>query len=376
VERSSEIRRLRIGVIGCGLVAQVMHFPYLAELHERFEVVSLCDISPRALAFAGSLFPEARRHAGWEDVLADEPDAVMVLTPGSHAPIAVAAAQAGQHVFVEKPMCITLEEGREMQDAAAAAGVVLMVGYMKRYDPAYEELARVIGLEGVGFARITTLESPLEPYVAHYPLASSSDVEPALVEELAADDARRVAAALPDADDLTRRVYRAVLLDSMVHELNGVRGLLGEPTELHFARIRDGAAGVTASLSFGDVDCVFVWLDLPGIARYEQDWAFYGPEARATLRFPSPFLRSEPTQLVLEAGELGTASSWRTVQTVSYEEAFKRELVEFHEAVTEGRPPLTNGEDGLRDVLLCQAIARAHMSGLPLVAPTIETATA
>jgi predicted dehydrogenase len=375
VERSSEIRRLRVGVVGCGLVAQVMHLPYLGELPERFEVVSLCDISPRALAYAGSLFPEARRHARWQDVLADEPEAVMVLTPGSHAPIAIAAAQAGQHVFVEKPMCITAEEGHEMLDAAAAAGVVLMVGYMKRYDPAYEELARLIDLDGVGFARITTLESPLEPYVAHYPLADSSDVDPALLDQLAADDAKRVAAALPDADDLTRRVYRAVLLDSMVHELNGVRGLLGEPTELHFARIRAGAAGVTASLSFGDVDCAFIWLDLPGIARYEQDWAFYGSQARATLRFPSPFLRSEPTRLVLEGGELGTASSWRTVKTVSYDEAFKRELVEFHDAVSEGRPPRTDGEDGLRDVLLCQAIARAHTNRLPLVAPTTEVAS-
>jgi predicted dehydrogenase len=167
-----------------------------------------------------------------------------------------------------------------------------------------------------------------------------------------------------------------VLLDCMIHELNGVRGLLGEPTELRFARVRPGADGVAADLSFGGTDCTFLWADLPGIARYEQDWAFLAPGARATLRFPSPFLRSEPTQLVLEGGEPGTASSWRTVRTVSYEEAFKLELLELHAAVTEGRPPRTDGEDGLRDVLLCQAIARAHAHGRAIAGPTAEAAVA
>src|SRR5947207_1947131 len=193
-----------------------MHLPHLRELGDRFEVTALCDISPTTLAHAGSLFPEAACHAAWEDVLADSLDAVLVLTPGSHAPIAIAAAERGRHVFVEKPMCLNPEEGREMIDAAAAGGVVLMVGYMKRYDPAYEELARTLDAGKVRFARITTLESPLEPYVAHLQLTlGARDVDPQLLAELAADDAERVALALPDEDELSRRVYRAVLLDSM-----------------------------------------------------------------------------------------------------------------------------------------------------------------
>ena len=52
------MRRLRTGVLGCGLIAQVMHLPYLRELAERFEVTALCDLSPNARAAAGSLFPD------------------------------------------------------------------------------------------------------------------------------------------------------------------------------------------------------------------------------------------------------------------------------------------------------------------------------
>lgn len=369
------MNRLRTGVIGCGLVAQVMHLPYLRDLSDRYDVRALCDISPRALGHAGAMFPEARRHADAEDLLAEELDAVFVLTPGSHAPAAIAAAEADRHVFVEKPMCIDPDEGRRMVDAAAASNVVLMVGYMKRYDPAYEQLHATLDRDRLTYARITTLESPLEPYVAHLPLSHGEpDVDAELLASLAAGDALRVEAALPGADELARRVYRGILLDSMIHELNAVRDLLGEPGVLHFARFSPDARSVTTALSFGDVECAAVWIDLPGIARYQQDWAFYGPDARASLRFPSPFLRNEPTQLVIEGGEPGTAHAWETVQTVSYDEAFKRELVEFHAAVSEGRPARTDGMDGLRDVVLCQSIARAHASGGSLPNPTVEVA--
>ncbi len=87
------------------------------------------------------------------------------------APIAEAAARAGRHVFVEKPMCFSAAEGQAMVAAAEAAGVVLMVGYPKRYDPAFarmrEETAR---LDDARLLRVTTFESPFRPYVGHYPL--------------------------------------------------------------------------------------------------------------------------------------------------------------------------------------------------------------
>ncbi|MBD0318063.1 MAG: hypothetical protein ICV71_06010, partial [Thermoleophilia bacterium] len=117
-------------------------------------------------------------------------------------------------------------------------------------------------------------------------------------------------------------------------------------------------------------EAVFMWVDLPGIARYQGELAFFAPDERATLRFPSPFLRSHPTELVLEGGEPWTPHAWETTETVSYEEAFKRELVELHECVTEGRAPRTAGEDGLRDVALAQALIRCAQDRAPVPSPT------
>jgi predicted dehydrogenase len=362
---------LRVGVVGCGLIAQVMHLRHLRELADRFEVVALCDVAPEPLEFAGRMFPAARRHAAWSDLLAEPLDAVLVLTPGSHAPVAIAAAELGLHVFVEKPMCFSVPEGEAMIAAADGSGVALMVGYMKRYDPAYQQVAATLERESLSFARITTLESPIEPYALHHPLSARGTVEPALLAELVADDERRLAVAVDDAaGPAVRRAYRTILLDSMIHELNGVRGLLGEPDVLHFARIWGDPPGVTVSASFGGVEVVFMWIDLPGAPRYLQDWSFYGPLQRTGLIFPSPLLHGMPTELVVEGGDAAGIASWRTEHTVSYDEAFKRELVEFHAAISEGRGPATDGEDGLRDVALAQAIVRCHVEGAAVAEPS------
>lgn len=362
--------RVRVGIVGCGLVAQVMHLPHLRELGDRFEVVALCDLSKETLAFAGRMFPQASRTTDWRALLMERPDAVLVLTPGSHAPIAVAAAEAGIHAFVEKPLCLSVAEGLAAVEAAERAGVRLMVGYMKRFDPAFERLAAELPRRGLRLARITTLESPLEPYLAHHSLVRPTDVDPVVLAELAEDDDGRVTAVTGSDDPILRRAYRSILLDSMVHELNAVRALLGEPDELRFADVWGDPSGVVATLAFGEAECVFLWVDLPGIARYEQEWSFFAPDRRATLRFPSPFLRNAPSVLELEGGEAGTPEAWRTEHVVAYEEAFKRELVEFHDCIVAEREPRTGGRDALRDVALCESIARACLERRPVFTPS------
>jgi predicted dehydrogenase len=368
--RAVAMQRLRVGLIGCGLIAQVKHLPHLRELTEEFEIAALCDISPGTLAGVADVYGVERRHTRWEDLLADPLDAVMVLTPGSHAPVAIAAAHAGLHVFVEKPMSLSITEGLEMLAAANKAGVRLMVGYMKRYDPAYERLAEILPqLQPLPLVRFTTFEAPFQPYVAHLPLIRFDDVPAETVEELAEEDHRRTEAALgAEVDPVVRTVYRHTLLDSMIHELNALRGLLGEPDRLEFASLRK--QGVSAVLRFGDTECVAMWVDLPSLPRYEQDWTFLAPSARATLTFPSPFLRDAPTMLVLEEGGVEPAGTRRVEELVSYDEAFRKELLEFHASIVGGRAPRTDGDDALRDIALCRSIVGSHRTGAAIDAPT------
>jgi predicted dehydrogenase len=154
-----------------------------------------------------------------------------------------------------------------------------------------------------------------------------------------------------------------VLLDSLVHELNAMRGVVGEPETLLFADLREN--GVTAVFKYGSAQCVLTWVDLPVIARYQMEFAFYSPERRVTLSFPSPFLRSMPTMLITEEGDADSPHSSRTEEVTSYRESFKEELIHFHDCVTSGRQPITSGKDSLHDIALCEALVAVHRSRAP-----------
>ncbi len=357
---------LRIGVIGCGLIAQVMHLPYLHELSDRYSLDAICDLSPTVLAAVGERFAVPRRVTRWEDLLESPLDAVLIATPGSHAEPAIAAARAGLHVFVEKPMCFSPAGGRAMIAAARDAGVTLMVGNMKRFDPAVERLsAELVATTGLRLVQVTTLEAPFRPYVLHLPLAVPADDVDAdgLATAVGAANAA-LAEALPNSDLETRSVYHAVLLDTLIHELNLLRGLLGTPTGIRHARVTREAA--TIELEFGDISVVLTWVDLPGITRYRQELEFYAADRRLRLRFASPFLRNAPTELVIEGGAVGGPGSWATHEVVDYEEAFKLELIEFADSIAERRAPRTTAEDGLADVELCVEIIEAMQAGGPV----------
>ena len=194
-----------------------------------------------------------------------------------------------------------------------------------------------------------------------------------MIARFAADNRDRITAAIGETDELCRRAYHLVLLDSMVHEFNTIRGIMGEPDRLEFADIQEQS--VTAVLRFGPAQCVITWVDLPGIARYQMEFAFYAPDQRLTLSFPSPFVRNLPTLLSIEGGEPVSGRAWRSEETTSFTESFKNELIHFHECATTGRAPTTSGEDALRDIALCGAIIEAHRTRVPRDSPTFWNAS-
>jgi predicted dehydrogenase len=361
--------RLRVGVVGCGLIAQVMHLHYLRELSDRYEIAAVCDLSPELREAVARDYGVPAAYASWQELINHPLDAVFVLTSGSHAPAAIAAAKAGRHVLVEKPMCFTVAEGQEMIDAARASGVTLMVAYNKRYDPAYRRLVeQARSLEDLRLVRITTLESPIEPYVRHYNVLRGGPLPADVAASLAADNQARITEAIGEADPLSRWAYHLVLLDSLVHELNAMRGVLGEPDELQYSDIRE--TGLTAVFKYGGTQVVLMWVDLPGIARYQMEFAFYTPNRRLSLSFPSPFLRSAPTLLVDETGTPKYAQTERSEEIVSYHESFKEELIHFHECATTGRQPVTSGADTLHDIALCESVVSVHRTRTPRLHPS------
>lgn len=346
-----------------------MHLHFLRELSDRFEIAAICDLSVNAGTACAREYGVDAVFTDWREMLRAPLDAVLVLTSGSHAPIAVEAARAGLHVFVEKPMCFSVAEGLEMVSAADDAGVTLMVGYPKRYDPAFARFKEEVALlNEPKLLRVTTTESPFVPYVSHYPMARAHDVSPEVLAPLIADSDRRLVAAIGTDDPFLVGQYANVLLDTLVHEINTVRGVLGEPDALDFVDMRVGSLNV--HLSFGDVSAAIHWVDTPAMTRYSMEFAMMASSGRVTLSFPSPYLRNAATALSVEGGEAGEVSSWKRDEVTSYESGFKEELVAFFNAVTVGSPLTTSGADAVHDIAMCESIIRCVRSGAPVSHPT------
>ena len=129
---------VRVGVVGGGLVAQAEHLPYLSALRDRSRwPLSPSRARPSARRWGALRDPgpvrrqrDAGRRGGARRGRRRSP-------AGTHAEVILAALDAGLHVFVEKPMCITLADADAIVAARDRAGVV-QVGTMKRFDPAYE----------------------------------------------------------------------------------------------------------------------------------------------------------------------------------------------------------------------------------------------
>ena len=137
--------KLRIGIIGCGGIANNKHMPALKKIKE-VEMVAFCDIiEERAVKAAADFGSEgAKTYIDYKELLADESiDVVHVCTPNrDHSYITVDALEAGKHVMCEKPMAINTAEAQKMLDAAKRTGKKLTIGYQSRFRPDSQYLKR------------------------------------------------------------------------------------------------------------------------------------------------------------------------------------------------------------------------------------------
>jgi predicted dehydrogenase len=365
------MERLRAGVIGVGAIAQMMHLPYLRELDDRFQIAALCDVDAVALAEVGRQYGVDRLFASAEELLAEPLDVVFILTSGDHAPVTIAALERGLHVFAEKPLAYTLRETDEVISAAERAQRTLMVGMMKQYDPGYQRGAELVrNLRDLRYIEATTLQPDNWLYMFHYDIARGGGWPPTIEERYGEEMFRGVQQAIlgsggldllkegtgvDDPDVLTAYVF---LITSSIHDVTVLRGIMGQPEGVLSANLWAGGTSFTTTLAYpNDVRANYTWTLIPYVKHYEETFSFYASDGRVMIRFPSPYLRNAPTYVDVEKTEGEELQVTRL--TVSYEEAFKRELIELDDCIRTGRTPHTDALGFRQDIELLTAIARS-----------------
>lgn len=347
---------IRVGLIGCGEIAQIMHLPFLSQLPQ-FEIAALCDLSPTVLEAMGDRYGVAARHTDYRELLSTpDLDIVAILTM-DHYPAVRAAIAAGKHVFVEKPLAFSREEAQELVDAADRAGVLLMVGYMKCYDPGFEyAAARIAAMRDVRQVHVQDLTGVFDAHHAIHSVVRATDLPPDAVAQQSTRILSSIEATLgPDA------AHHAVLLRKLLmlcsHDFAVLRAAVGAPDQVLFSDLTPDW-GITAVLDHGQGQrSVFEGGSWPKYPWFHEQLRAYGRDEILTLSFAPPFTYHVPSTVRIELSDEGRHVKHDVV--VSHEPAFKREWLHFASCIEHNRAPRTDGRGAVQDIELAVEIVRS-----------------
>jgi len=348
---------VRVGVVGGGLVAQAEHLPYLSALRDRFTLAALAEPSATVREALGARYGIAGLHPDHRSLLdAGGVDALVVCSPaGTHAEVVLDALAAGLHVFVEKPMCITLEDADAIVAARDRSGKVVQVGTMKRYDPAVEAMLDALpgSAAELRYVSVVVCDPEFEPYFEPGEIVRGADVPPELVEATRRQEAEQVERAVGSGAEDVVRAFSESFLGSLLHDLNVVHGALerlGEPLPAEVVGgdwWNEGRAVHGALRLSNGARVDGAWIQLLDTFEYREEIRLMFADEVHTLEFPSPWLKQHPT-VYRRSRRDGRTDDVRIVN--AYDEAFSRELRHFHSCIVDGTPCRTPPEGARLDI--------------------------
>jgi len=352
------MKKIRVGVIGLGQIAQIAHLPYLREM-PGFEIGAVCEISEMVLNAVADQYNIKERYLDYYDLVKQKDLDAVAITAHEHADIAVAAMNEGKHVLVEKPMAFNLEQADKMVEAAKKNNVKLMVAYMKRYDPSYEYALHLFkSMKDIHLIRMHDFAGAYYMNTEIYDLIAATDVPADKIKAAQEKQKAAMTAAVGKEHADLLDVY-SMLLYLCTHDSIVLHEAFGSPTRIRYVDILKKRF-IIADLEYGDnTRCIFE----AGLVTDRPDWdehlTAYSGERTVDVSFPFPYIKNLPT--TVEVRELeGKINVVKTVEA-SFDEAFKREWRHFYECVTQNKEPITNGEKGRRDIaFMIDLIKSAH----------------
>jgi len=342
-----EKRLLRIGVLGCGPIAQFAHFDACRK-GRNTELYAICDAAPDLLAAMAALHEPRTVFDRFDDMVADPSvDAVIIATADAfHVPLCRQAIAAGKHVLVEKPLGVTVEECEALRGDVKASSLVLQVGTNRRFDP------------GVAFAR-RFIREEMGGLMAYKGWYCDSTLRYTMTDNLQPIPKTSAQARRPDGDPKAdKRQY--FMLAHGSHLVDTARFLAG-PLEAVQARLveRFDAYCWFINVDFADGSVGHLDLTVPLRGDFREGFQIYGEFGSVFGDIPLPWY--------YKSGDVSCFSvKDRQFRRVLGEDAFtyKLQLEGFADAVLHGKPMLgANVDDGAAGMRAMVAVARSVETG-------------
>ena len=351
--------QVKVGIVGLGEVAQIIHLPILQAQADKFEIAAICDISQELLTAMGERYnvPVKQRYLDYTQLAAQSDlDAVLVANSDEyHTDSALAAIQHGKHVLIEKPMCLARPEAEAIIKARDDAGVKVMVGYMRRFAPAFvEAVEQVRSLGKIHYARVRDIIGQNAQFISQSSVVlRPHDIPQEAMRDRAERGAQMVKSAIGDAATELGRIYR-LLCGLSSHDLSAMREMLGLPERVIAARLH----GVFLTVLFEyNGFAVTYEMGVDHNCRFDAHTTVYGDTKEIRVQYDTPYIRHLPTQLYISETQ-GETFEERVLRP-TFTDPYTMELLHFHEVITNNTQPKTTPEDFLYDLDLFAMIIAA-----------------
>ncbi|KKK38837.1 dehydrogenase [Mesobacillus campisalis] len=333
--------KLRIGVIGAGSIAQHRHLPEYAT-NQLAEIVAVCDINQERAAEVAEKYG-AKAYTDYQELLkSGEVDAVSVCTPNYlHAPISIAALEAGLHVLCEKPMATSKAEAESMIAAAEKNGKKLMIAHNQRFVPSHQKARQLIASGDLG-----KIYSFRTAFGHGGPEGWSVEGKEGWFFQ-------------------KEKAFVGAMGDLGVHKTDLIRYLLGEEiTEV-------GAFVQTSAKDFATVDdnAVCVLKTESGIiGTLAASWAYNGREDNSTIIYGEKGtlrLEDDPNYSLVALYSTGEVVNYQLGKIQSNDEGGQKNshvIEKFVDCVINNEAPPVSGEEGMKSLSVILAALESNES--------------
>ena len=345
-----EAKRLRVGVLGAGQIAQAAHFESCTKARNA-DLTAICDLADDLRERMAIVHGAERTFKDYDAMLADpEIDAVIVATADQfHVPMSIRALEAGKHVLCEKPVGLDVEEVEALKRAVISSGKVFQVGHMKRFDAGLQAAKRFIDTE---MGEMVALKAWYCDSTHRY--AMTDAVQPLVVSSAQA----RKPAGNPKAD--LKRYY---ILGHGCHLIDTARYLGGDIVAVQ-ARLSQRAGLWCWFVDVEFANGTLGHLDLTIAVRmdWHEGFQIYGKNGSIIGKTYNPwFYKSSDVDIFREAD----GATHRVLGADGH--FYRRQLEGFADVILKGAPMEgASIDDGLASVRARVAIARSVESGRPV----------